>query len=419
MRNKASILAIVLALFLCGCTKQSDRSTFPREEFVMVYYCAGFNDLSSSIKGNLEVLKKANLPFKGSKHRLLVYTHFSVSDANFNELTPSHLVQLSIDGGKLRSDTLLTIEKTRYATDPDVLREVLQKAADLYPDAHYGLIVSSHGTGWLPAGKYNSGNYIQFSDRRHTGTAYSDVAELPLYRYNEDPDEPRVKTFGAEVEMKNNTRYSREMSIPSFAAAIPIHLDYLLFDACLMGGIEVAYELRNVAAKIAFSPTEVLADGFDYSNISTLLSNNISIEGFCDIYFNHYLNSSATISVVESAGLPALAETSKRLFNKYRSSIDALNESSGVQRYYRANHHWFFDFKDIFTKAGITAEDEASLDAALQECISYKAATAAFLGLQIVNYSGLSMYLPGAGDAEANTFYKTLAWNKATNLVEE
>ena len=60
----------------------------------------------------------------------------------------------------------------------------------------------------------------------------------------------------------------------------------------------------------------------------------------------------------------------------------------------------------------------AELDAALAECISYKAATPSFLGIAIKNYSGLSMYLPGAGDTQLNEFYKTLAWNKATNLVE-
>ena len=60
----------------------------------------------------------------------------------------------------------------------------------------------------------------------------------------------------------------------------------------------------------------------------------------------------------------------------------------------------------------------AAAEAALNGCISYKAATPYFLELQINTYSGLSMYLPSVGDAQLNEFYKTLAWNKATNLVE-
>ena len=155
--NKAFILlTVILAAMLVGCTKESDRSSYPRKDFVMIYYCAGFNDLSSSIQGNLKVLKKANIPFKGSKHKLLTFTHFSISDTNFSTLTPSHLVQLTRDYGKLQADTLLTIDPSRYATDPAVIKEVLEKVQELFPNSRYGMVVSSHGTGWLPAGKYSS-----------------------------------------------------------------------------------------------------------------------------------------------------------------------------------------------------------------------------------------------------------------------
>ena len=264
---------------------------------------------------------------------------------------------------------------------------------------------------------------IQFSNRKH-------AEGLPIYRYNENPDEPKVKTFGAEVKMQNGQKLSQEMSIQSMAAAIPMHLDYLLFDACLMGGIEVAYELKDVADKIAFSPTEVLAQGFDYSNISYLLADEPSIEGFCKLYFDHYNSESgsmrsATISVVRSSGLDALADVCADMFGKYRSSIDTLSLNSGIQRYFRSNYHWFFDMEDILVKAGITDEEKAALENALDGCISYKAATPQFLGIEIKNYSGLSMYLPSATvdrdgkiDAQLNEFYRTLAWNKATYLVE-
>ena len=415
MRSKKAVIlfSLLLATMLCGCTKESDRSAYPREEFVLVYYCAGFNDLSSNIQSNLSVLKKADLPFKGSKHKLLTFTHFATTNNDFNTLTPSHLVQLTKDFGKIHADTLLTLEPTRYATDPEVMHEVLEAVRNMNPNAHYGLVVSSHGTGWLPAGKYSSGSVIQFSNRRH-------AEGLPIYRYNENPDEPKVKTFGAEVKMQNGQKLSQEMSIQSMAAAIPMHLDYLLFDACLMGGVEVAYEFKDVADKVAFSPTEVLADGFDYSDISTLLSDTPSIEGFCKLYFDHYdkMNSYATITVVNSSGMEAFAQTCKTLFSKYRSSIYALNTLSGVQPYFRSGHHWFYDLQDILQKAGMSPADKNLFQQALDSCISYKATTPMFLSIDIVTYSGLSMYMPGAGDAGLNEFYKTLKWNKATDLVE-
>lgn len=424
LKKTIAIVAILLTLLAWGCNKESDRSSFPKKEFITLYYCAGFNNLSSDIKRNIEVLKKGVLPFPGSKHRMLVFSHLSVDDSNFKTLTESHLIQLTQKFGKLEADTLLTIDKNRFATDPEVMKEVLDKVHELFPDAHYGLVVSSHGTGWLPAGKYSSGSVIQMSRRKH------ETDGLPRYLYNNDPDVPKVKTFGAEVKQNESVNYSVEMSIQSMARAIPIHLDYLLFDACLMGGIEVAYELKDVADKIAFSPTEVLAAGFDYSDISSLLSDKPDIDSFCRQYFEHYDSQSgalrsATISVVKTEALPALAAICKNLFEKYRSEIAALEAGTGIQKYFRVNYHWFFDLEDVLVKAGISDDEKAALETALDTCISYKAATPQFLGIEIKVFSGLSMYLPsatkdkdGKEDSQLNDFYRTLAWNRATNLVE-
>jgi len=419
MCNKAKILfLVVLTAIFSSCEKSSVKRYNPEKEIVMLYYCAAYNNLSSSISDNLSVLKSANLPFYGSKHRVLSFTHFSKTDSDFSTKTDSHLVLLTKDFGKLRCDTLYTIDKNRFATDPEVMKEVLLKVQELYPDASYGLIFSSHGTGWLPVGRYNKANVIEFSNSHRSSAPLP-----PLYRYNEDPSLPKVKSFGAEADLVNGTTYSREMDVKDMADAIPLHLDYILFDACLMGGIEVAYELKDVADKIAFSQAEVLARGFDYSNMGSLINDNPSIESFCQRYFEYYdaqqgSERSATISVVETAGLDRLAALCNELFGRYRSGIAALGTWSGVQKYYRGDKHWFFDLEDILIKAGMSETDKAELESALEGCISYKAATPEFLGIKINVHSGLSMYLPGAGDSSLNEYYKAFEWNKATNLVE-
>ena len=73
-------------------------------------------------------------------------------------------------------------------------------------------------------------------------------------------------------------------------------------------------------------------------------------------------------------------------------------------------------------KAGADEAELKALDAALDECISYKNATESFMGtssgFEIKVFSGLSMYLPANGSAYLDNFYKTLAWNKATKLVD-
>ncbi len=388
---------------------------------VMIFLAAGFNNLSSDIQNNLTQMINSAIPGRNSPCKLVVVSHFARGSSYS---TPEEVVveQICLELGKgIERDTLFHTAANTIL-DPVIMTTALTVVKDRFPAAEFGMILSSHGTGWLPPGYYGTTtSTILFSNPdRPAGR------RLLPYRRNEE-DGPRVKTFGAEVLVKDGSRYSQEMDISALAGAIPMHLDYMIFDACLMGSVETVYELRNVADKIAASPTEVLSMGFDYSASGQLLSRTPSPEGFCEAYFNHYdkmsgVNRSATISVVQTSGLDALAAVCRELTDKYRSQIAALNVQSDVQRYYRNDWHWVYDFEDVFVKAGITAEEQARLESALDACIIYKATTPSFLksygGFDINTYSGLSMYLPGAGDSTLNGYYKLTAWNKAVKLVE-
>ncbi|OJX88031.1 MAG: hypothetical protein BGP01_07010 [Paludibacter sp. 47-17] len=51
------------------------------------------------------------------------------------------------------------------------------------------------------------------------------------------------------------------------SAAFCVKFDFILFDACLMGVVETAYELRNNTNYILSPSTETIADGFPYDLI--------------------------------------------------------------------------------------------------------------------------------------------------------
>jgi hypothetical protein len=57
------------------------------------------------------------------------------------------------------------------------------------------------------------------------------------------------------------------MELADFANAIPYKLDFIIFDACFMGSVEVCYELKDKAEYIVASPTEILSPGFVYSSM--------------------------------------------------------------------------------------------------------------------------------------------------------
>jgi hypothetical protein len=149
----------------------------------------------------------------------------------------------------------------------------------------------------------------------------------------------------------------------------------------------------------------------------------------CRDFFEYYdaqsgSNRSATITALVPGQMDALASVCRTLFEKYRSAIGAL-DGNQVQGFFRfEEHRFFFDLKDILVQAGITPEEQAQLDQALEDCILYKAATPYFFeglkgGFPINHYCGLSMFLPSVGTAYVNQFYRDqIGWNEATSLVQ-
>ena len=220
-----------------------------------------------------------------------------------------------------------------------------------------------------------------------------------------------------------------------------MHLDYLLFDACLMGSVEVAYAFRNKVSLMGFSPTEVLSEGFDYTKMaSLLLGEKADPVAVCRSYVEKYLAKSgsmrsASISVVDVAQIDALATVCASLFAKYRTQVTALKssfvsvQSDGYsvrkyspQNYYTGNHPWFYDLRDILKTAGVTEADLQPLDEALAKVVVYENHTPNFLvhtNFQFHSCCGLSMFLPGdSSDEKLAAFYKTLSWNNATGLIQ-
>jgi len=87
------------------------------------------------------------------------------------------------------------------SADAVQMGHVLSELIELYPAQEYGLILWSHGTAWLPAGSM-------------------------------------LRSFGDDR--------GRQMNIRDLAENLPLKFDFILFDACLMGSVEVAYELKGI-----------------------------------------------------------------------------------------------------------------------------------------------------------------------------
>ena len=142
------------------------------------------------------------------------------------------------------------------------------------------MVFSSHGSGWLPAGYYYSPSRFEDDHKGEVGTSRQGIAaqsvghpRLPVPEGDlpdTDPFYGMTRSIGQDYI--KGSYYGHEMSVSEFADAIPYHLDYLLFDMCFSGGVEVAYGLKDKADYLGLSPAEVLGDGmFDYTKITSFL----------------------------------------------------------------------------------------------------------------------------------------------------
>lgn len=419
-------LASLLMLSAVACDKTFDdmpgnkgttpvRDVSPEKAQVMILYSAGFNSLSAALEDDVNDMKSGYLPLVGSMSKaVLVYSRRLSETGRYTDRTPSYLIRLSVDGwGKVISDTLKTWPETDEAVSASTMTDVLETVKGLYPHASYGMVFSSHGSGWLPSGYYSTGKIT-------AGTA--GLQAVPYIDPNSDGSMPRVKSIGIDNITSRNTY---EMEIETFAQALPMKFDYIIIDACLMGCIEVAYALKDKCDKLVFSQAEVLEDGLcDYTTLTQRVLKPVvpDLYNLCEDSYRHYKNQddpiyrSLTISMIDCTRLDGLAESCKSLFSKYRNQISLVN-AANVQGYFRARKHWFYDLTDILRQSGVPEADMTDYNKAMSDCVLYNAATDTFINFDIRTHCGLSMYLPADGNSELDEFYKTLSWNKASGLV--
>jgi len=354
---KTGILLFLLAF--CACQKDDVQVKTPAARTVIAYI-AGDNDLSGDASVSLDAMEQG---FSEAGVNLIV----------FIAQTGSNPRLLEIHKGK---ETPVKTYSTLNTSEPAVLNEILQDAVSLYPAQEYGLILWSHGSSWMPDGSM-------------------------------------LRSFGND----NGNR----MNIPDLANALPVRFNFILFDACLMGAVEVAYELKDKTDYLIASSTETIAEGFPYNQvIPKLLQPKIDYKTVAQTYFDYYNSQSgayrsATVSVVETQYLPGLANSMKQLCENNPANLQTFNRTS-VQRLDVYNEQYVFDLLDFVNKIFPNANKDDFTNQ-LNKAVLCKYHTPQFILMYDINtYCGLSCYIPLASRSDLTTYYKTLKWYQDAGL---
>ncbi len=406
-RAAAMTMAAVLFLGLTSCeeVKGEEEEYVVKDKTVLVYMIAN-NNLSENARANLTDMKNGFIP-DPDKGNLLVYYH-TQSQAP---------ILLDIHKDKSNQTVTDTVYKfpVRNSATVESLKSAMNVVATMYPAHENGLILWSHGTGWLPTGYYENGSFP-------ASAKFSNAQPEDALQQEVDPYADMVKMVrgGSNHNMKSfGSDDGKEIELADLAKALPYKVSYIIFDACLMGGIEVAYQLKDSTDHFVFCPTETLSTGFPYANIvSHLFSTPTDLTAVAKEFYYYYdtRNSYATISVVKTSELEGVATVAKEIFAEHRNKIESLNMRQ-IQRYFRQNKHWFYDLGDFIGNIA-SAEQMTRFSEAMDKAVIYKAATPYFIDIPIYKYSGLSTYIPNPADEQLDNFYKELEWNKAVEMVK-
>jgi len=199
--------------------------------------------------------------------------------------------------------------------------------------------------------------------------------------------------------------------------AAGIHLDLLGFDACLMGMMEQAYQVSDLADVIVASEQTEPWNGWPYNTILTGLAANPTQSAsalgqwIVSRYGNSYGNAE-TLSAVSTAGVSTLATQ----LDAFAAAVLAENTDWAAISDAQADAPYFTDtdFRDL--GAFLDAITRNAANPAIRSAA--QAALAAYDDAVLANHSGsredatgLSIYLPGQGDSISRSYIPAnFAW---------
>ena len=285
-------------------------------------------------------------------------------------------------GRRPTSRVVYEYSEEQNSGDVETLRTVMGWVYDNYPSSTYGLIFWSHGDAWLPA------------------------KAIPQRSICIDNERNNYSNSGSKMDIAD---------VADVLAGFPC-FEFIMFDACFMQAVEVAYELRNVARYVIASPAEIPNPGAPYERMVKPFF-GIPFDGaeVVEQYYRMYNDSvmpvydygsdryGVSLSVIDCGHLDALANATAGMVTKYVSR-DEATDLKGVQRYYplsSKSRPEFYDMNGYMQRLITDEADYVRWKTVFDLAVPYARSTAWWYSndaytqhVDLDNYGGVSCYVP-------------------------
>ena len=279
----------------------------------------------------------------------------------------------------------------QLSTDKEVMAAVLQDMAKFSPTQNLGLIVGSHGSSW-----YN--------------TIYT-------------------RALGYDGSTSNS------INLPDMVEAMETlekPFEFILFDACYMGTMEVAYEFRHVADYQISSVMEVPAYGFPYDYFLGDLFKG-TVEGYkdvCQSFVDYYKSvydegktAWGTIALIDSKEVEGMTQAVREQIVAHKDTL-ASYVPKRIQEYGRQAGQGIAHDLEHFVRDLNGGETPQAFAEQLEKTVLYKGCLEEAryspynYDVDATNYCGLGIYIPQSNKSKWNPYFKTLDWYEASGWNE-
>lgn len=216
------------------------------------------------------------------------------------------------------------------------------------------------------------------------------------------------------------------------ADAVP-HFDFVLFDACFMQSIEVAYALRSFTDYYIGSPTEIPGPGARYDVLVPALFSDGEVAlkvaaayytPYKEIYLGQWIqndpwNAGVSVCVLKSSELEPLASITKQVLSdntdsdELRSIVFDYDQRSKM-------HVGYYDFVELIqqlTDASGFAAWKQAYDFAVPYWQTTPKNCSGSTGMfSMEGSSGVSHYIPSSSHQSAAVAYRSTEWYKSAGF---
>lgn len=409
MKRLLALLLSALVLVACDDKNTYEEPVAPQQTLLMYFPWSG-NDsgstgLLSHFLTNIDDMEEAIRYNAPEGCRVLIYLVERKVETGIGGATNTYfegsLQELKARGGKVER-VQLTSYRDPDMTEAEQIARLLKDVQAYAPAPRYAMTIGCHGMGWIPA--------------TATKAVSREGAEREYWEYE---GAEQTRWFGGMTA-------EFQTEIPTLAEAIRragMKMEYILFDDCYMSSVEVAYELKDVTDYLIGSTSEIMAEGFPYTEIGALLLGDVDYEGICESFYQYYMERSSypcgTVAVTACRELEALAEVMKRI-NAASEELTAseLSQVQVLDGYDPCRFYDLGDYVNFYCKdAALRGEFERQLERAVPA--AFRRHTPTFYSMtsgetEINAFSGITTSDPSLSPLVVDVKGST-AWWKATH----